>query len=257
MTSSIRSNDAFEHSLLAGWVESAGIGLCVLDAAGTVIVLNRVACAFAQIDPSTVINRPVRVLFRTILNAAPAEAWALDQTVESDFLMEALADGHRQFVQLKKSLVLDQHQERYQVICFSDVTGLLAAHRKLEQQTVLEVQRRQWQAINAGVVISDALQPDMPIIYVNPAFEQMSGYAAHEIMGKNCRFLQGDDDRQAGLQAIRDAIKNCTSGYAVLRNYRRDGSRFINELFISPVRNLSGEVVQFIGIQHLRNEEYL
>ena len=79
----------------------------------------------------------------------------------------------------------------------------------------------------------------------------MSGYSAAEVMGHNCRFLQGTDNDQPGLTAIRTAILTQTNGYARLHNRRKDGSDFVNELFISPVRDETGTVTHFVGIQHL------
>jgi PAS domain S-box-containing protein len=101
--------------------------------------------------------------------------------------------------------------------------------------------------------VSDARLPDMPIVYVNPAFERMSGYTSAEVIGRNCRFLQGDEHHQTGLLAIREAVAHQSNGYAVLRNYRKDGTLFLNELFISAVRDKMGIVTHFVGIQHLRS----
>ena len=142
------------------------------------------------------------------------------------------------------------HGQVWRVLALSDVSALVNA-----QQSV-EANRRQWQALNAGVVIADATQPDMPIVFVNATFEAISGYSMQETLGRNCRFLQRDDIDQPGLQTLRKALITKTNGYAVLRNYRKDGSLFYNELFISPVRNEAGLVTHFVGIQHLRDEQY-
>jgi PAS domain S-box-containing protein len=105
-------------------------------------------------------------------------------------------------------------------------------------------------------VVSDAVSPDMPVVYVNAKFEEMSGYSSAEMLGRNCRHLQGAESGQTGLVAIRQAIREKTNGYAVLRNFRKDGSLFINELFISPIRAANGEVTHFLGIQHLRDADF-
>ena len=80
----------------------------------------------------------------------------------------------------------------------------------------------------------------------------MSGYPASEVLGRNCRFLQGEHTNQPGISAIRDAIREQTNGYAMLSNRRKDGSMFTNELFISPIRDADGTVTHFLGIQHLQ-----
>lgn len=100
-----------------------------------------------------------------------------------------------------------------------------------------------------GIVISDCRQPDMPLIYVNPEFERMSGYMANEIVGKNCRFLQGPDTDQSQVDKLRIAIKKGESCTVTLLNYKKNGETFWNELTISPVKNEQQELTHFIGIQ--------
>ncbi|MGY2895054.1 PAS domain-containing protein [Deinococcus sp. UYEF24] len=106
-----------------------------------------------------------------------------------------------------------------------------------------------------GMVIVDAQQPDLPLIYVNPAFERLSGYAAAEIIGRNCRFLQGEDRDQDARNEIRAAMTQGQSVTTVLRNYRKDGTMFQNELSISSIRDVAGTVTHFIGFQKDVTEE--
>lgn len=106
-------------------------------------------------------------------------------------------------------------------------------------------------AINSsttGVVIANSTLPDMPLTYVNPAFEKLTGYSAEHIVGKNCRFLQGPETDQKEIDKIRTAIKTGSSCKVVLLNYKKDGSKFWNELSISPIEE-NGEVIGFVGIQ--------
>jgi PAS domain S-box-containing protein len=103
---------------------------------------------------------------------------------------------------------------------------------------------------SSPVVLTDARGPDQPIVFVNPAFEAMTGYPAAEIVGRNCRLLQGDDRDQAARAIIADAIAAGRPCDCELRNYRRDGSMFWNRLHLFPLRNDSGEVTHFAGIQH-------
>ncbi|MDB5097151.1 MAG: luxQ 3 [Cyanobacteria bacterium RYN_339] len=123
-----------------------------------------------------------------------------------------------------------------------------------EQVTDLEASLRlRDRAISAsanGIVITDRRGPDNPIIYVNRAFERMTGYGTHEVLGQNCRFLQGADQDQVGLDAIRQAMREEREGHAELRNYRKDGSMFWNELFIAPVRDERGRVTHYVGVQN-------
>ncbi len=104
-------------------------------------------------------------------------------------------------------------------------------------------------ASNDGIVIAEQEGDDNVLIYVNPAFERLTGYSADEILYQDCRFLQGGDRDQPGLGAIREAIAAGRSTRQVLRNYRKDGSLFWNELSITPVFNEQDELTYFIGIQ--------
>lgn len=101
-----------------------------------------------------------------------------------------------------------------------------------------------------GVVLTDPGQPDNPIIYTNPAFTELTGYSADEILGHNCRFLQGQDRAQPAIDEVRTAIREGRGITAILRNYKKDGTRFFNELTISPVRDDKGALVAFVGIQN-------
>ena len=102
---------------------------------------------------------------------------------------------------------------------------------------------------NDGITISDVNQPDNPLIFVNKAFEQMTGYSSEEIINRNCRYLQGHQKNQRNIEVIRKAIKEAKSCVVTLRNYRKDGSLFWNELSVSPVFDSQGNLTHFIGIQ--------
>ena len=101
-----------------------------------------------------------------------------------------------------------------------------------------------------GVVITDATLPDNPIVYVNPAFELMTGFSAEEAVGRNCRFLQGLDTDQPALDELRVAIRESCECRVVLRNYKRDGALFWNELSVSPVYDEEGRLTNFVGVQN-------
>lgn len=118
-------------------------------------------------------------------------------------------------------------------------------------QRELDLYTAAMESTSSGISISDARQPDMPLIYVNRAFTQMSGYAAEEVIGRNCRFLQGDDRGQhEARRTIRQALETGGHCKVLLKNYHKDGTFFWNELIISPIRNKNGEVTHFVGIQN-------
>ncbi|MFW5748042.1 MAG: PAS domain-containing sensor histidine kinase [Chloroflexota bacterium] len=104
-------------------------------------------------------------------------------------------------------------------------------------------------AVTSGIIIVDVKRADMPAIYVNPAVERLTGYAPEEIIGRNCRFLYGADTDQPGLQEMRQALENQQECTVVLQNYRKDGSRFWNELKLAPVFDTEGHLTHYIGVQ--------
>ncbi|MGG4466567.1 PAS domain S-box protein [Paenibacillus alvei] len=103
--------------------------------------------------------------------------------------------------------------------------------------------------VGTGIVITDPSLLDNPIIYVNRGFERLTGYAAVDILGKNCRFLQGNDKKQGSVTALRDAIRNEEHIVVQLRNYRKNGEMFWNELELSPIRIGDDSKLFFVGIQ--------
>ncbi|MBE0505531.1 MAG: PAS domain-containing protein [Marinospirillum sp.] len=100
-----------------------------------------------------------------------------------------------------------------------------------------------------GIVIAEQEGDENILIYVNKGFERLTGYAADEILYQDCRFLQGDDRDQSTLDKIRNAIKNNQPCREIVRNYRKDGSMFWNELSITPVFDDADQLTYFIGVQ--------
>ncbi|MBD2594749.1 PAS domain S-box protein [Nostoc spongiaeforme FACHB-130] len=118
---------------------------------------------------------------------------------------------------------------------------------KLVEET-LRLRERALAAASDGITIADARLPNQPIIYVNPAFEMITGYSATEIIGYNCAFLPGTDPQQPAIQQLQASMKTGKSCQVLLRNYRKDGSLFWNELSISPIHDETGRLTHFIGI---------
>ncbi len=104
-------------------------------------------------------------------------------------------------------------------------------------------------SVSDGIIITDPHQPNNPIIYLNPAFTKITGYTAQDILGKNCRCLQGAETDPKAVLLIREAIRKKEPIQVTLLNYRKNGQPFWNELKISPVFSESGNLLYFIGIQ--------
>lgn len=110
-------------------------------------------------------------------------------------------------------------------------------------------------ASNDGIVVAEQEGDDNILIYANRAFEQLTGFASEDILYQDCRFLQGADRDQPGLTVIRQALKNQQPCRQIIRNYRKDGSSFWNELSITPVRNEADQLTYYIGIQKNVSEQ--
>lgn len=139
---------------------------------------------------------------------------------------------------------------QYDIHFLQSVANVLATtvSRKQSEER-LRLMERAIAASSNGIVLTDAYAPNNPIVYVNSAFQTITGYTAEEVMGQNCRFLQGNDRDQPGLDKLRSAIEEQRECHVILRNYRKDGSLFWNELHISPVFNAEENVTHFVGVQ--------
>ncbi|WP_262911026.1 sensor histidine kinase [Gillisia lutea] len=118
-----------------------------------------------------------------------------------------------------------------------------------ENERSYKIKSEALQSTTNGIIITDARQKDNPIIYFNPAFQELTGYNEEEILNQNCRFLQADDRDQKSVALMRKAVREGKSCHVVLRNYRKDGSLFWNDLHITPIKDANGTVSHYIGIQ--------
>jgi two-component system cell cycle response regulator len=110
-----------------------------------------------------------------------------------------------------------------------------------------DLYRRLVESSPEGVALVDAQNPEWPIIYANLGFETLTGYSAAELLGRNLRFLQADDREQDGRHRLREALARGDSCRVLLRNYRKDGSLFWNEMTLLPLRDADGRVTHFAG----------
>ncbi len=108
--------------------------------------------------------------------------------------------------------------------------------------------------LSFALLITDSQQPDDPIVWVNHAFLEQTGYALDEVIGHNCRFLQGEDTDPESVRALREALEQDREVTVDIVNYRRDGERFLNRLMVSPVYSDDGAVRYRIGVQHDEND---
>lgn len=105
-------------------------------------------------------------------------------------------------------------------------------------------------ASTSGIIITDGQRPDNPIIFCNEAFERITGYSKEMILGRNCRFLQGQTRDQKARFIIQEALLAEQACIVELLNYKKDGTAFWNELHISPIKNKDGLATHYLGVQN-------
>lgn len=148
---------------------------------------------------------------------------------------------------------LSQEQQNALTTLARQVVALMELRRHIREQEkheeALILRDRSIDSATNGILIADARLQDMPVVYCNAAFEKITGYTREEVLGKNCRFLQGQDHNQPGLHDIREALRQGQEAKAELRNYKKDGTFFWNEFYIAPVKDAQGILTHFIGVQ--------
>jgi PAS domain S-box-containing protein len=146
-------------------------------------------------------------------------------------------------------------ETRHEATVHPDSDGVTVLFREAEtvatEDVIAELDLKE-RAINeapVGITIADAKPDNQPLLYVNEAFEELTGYDSEEVLGHNCRFLQGEKSDQEAVSAMRNAIENEESVSVELLNYRKDGSEFWNRVDIAPIRDETGAVTHFVGFQ--------
>ncbi|MDQ2696418.1 MAG: EAL domain-containing protein [Pseudomonadota bacterium] len=249
--SALQASEAFNRVVLS----SLSSHIAVVDEHGVIIALNPAWERFARHNGDPDLARTgVGVNYLPVcLRAFDVEASYADAARAG---IEAVLQGREAFFSLEYPCHTAAQKRWFlmRVTPLAEGRGAVIAHENItELKQAGESLRLRQRAIESSVnavIITDCTLPDNPIDYVNPAFERITGYTAAEVRGRNGRFLQGGDRAQPGLENIRRAIREQHEGHAVIRNYRKDGSLFWNDLYIAPVRDEAGRVTHFVGVQN-------
>ncbi|CAN1209090.1 response regulator [Tumidithrix helvetica PCC 7403] len=240
---------AQKEEMLRLTIENAPIGILTVGFEGRFLSVNQAFCQMLGYDED-------ELLQKNLFEIAPPS-----ERSENLAELESLRNREVSNIQIEKRYLRKDGKTidaivRSALVCNSDRLPLClvlevedVTERKQIEET-LRLQKRAIAASHNGVVIIDTRLPDLPTIYVNPAFERITGYSSAEILGRNCRFLQGSDRNQSGLNELRKALKERRDCTVSLRNYRKDGSLFWNELSISPIYDDLSNLTHYIGIQN-------
>ncbi len=166
---------------------------------------------------------------------------------------EAKASGTMQVVEcsLKMKEIIKHFEAR--VLLMNDnklITIVRDVTKEREKDAQLKIKNNALTSASNSITIADVQKPNVPIIYCNTAFEKITGYKKDEVYGRNCNFLQGDDRDQKEINIMKKAIAKGEACNVVLRNYRKDGTLFWNDVTITPVCNNENKLTHFIGVQN-------
>lgn len=240
-----------ENALLREGLRATRLGICISDARGRVV---QTAGDFADrlgISDRDLLGAELRLQLPATLIVPQLNALldinAPEQATEGQLRKDGVIDKFLLF----QARTVVQRGERFRVVSVMDVSLFGVSRARLSDlQGTLD-------AIGAGVMLVDALAPDQPILFVNRRFEQLSGYTAAECIGRNCRFLQGADSDTQAVASLRRAIQLRQATQVVLRNYRKNGEAFENELYVSPVFDERNEVRWLVGVARERRDRTL
>jgi PAS domain S-box-containing protein len=227
-------------------VESAGHAIYITDPDGVIEYVNPAFEEMTGFSEAEVIGETPSVLDSGEMQDGYFERlWetVLSGDVYKDEMINRRKTGETYAAMQTVAPVTDGDDIHAFVAIQDDITD-----RKERKQTL----SRREQAISeapVGISISDPDRPDNPMVYVNDAFVEITGYPREEAVGRNCRFLQGDNTDPETVARIRKAIDAAEPVAVEIRNYRRDGTEFWNHLEIAPVTNDAGEVVNYVGFQ--------
>lgn len=241
-------------------------GIALLDGAGRVVFWNPWLARASRIEPDAAHGRTLRDLFgegvaEALLEAVEsAIAYGMASVLSQQLHRRPLPlwRGRGALAEVMQHSILvrplhrgaDHHGPAGCLLQVNDVTTAVRRERHLkESEAALRLRNRAVEASSQGIIIVDALSDGLPILYANPAFSAITGWQAGEVQGRHPRFLHGEAKDQPGLKEIARAITERREGMAVVRNYRKDGSPFWNELLVAPVADAKGRVTHYVGIQ--------
>ncbi len=225
--------------------EAANDGMIVADDTARIVEVNGVSAALFELPKNTLLGRSLEEFLPADFDFETEWAGFKNDNEERDTVTIVGANGTETPVEYvgTRDVVPGQH-----LFVVRDITERLAQEAELRMKT------HAMDKAPVSITISDPSQEDNPLIYANDRFCKLTGYDHEEILGRNCRFMQGPDTAHEATQEIRRAIDTQEATSVVLRNYRKDGMPFLNRLLISPVTDENGAVTHYIGFQEPLDE---
>ena len=236
-------------------LDSLPIHIAILDEQGVIVAVNdawrHFGMANSYKDPNWGIGRNYLGICQEAIGVQTEDARNVAEAIQQ------LLSGERSSFQMEYPCHSDTKQRWFSLslthFSFSKRTWVVAAHEDISQSALIEqglqLRNRAMAAADEGITITDATQNGNPIIYANSGFLRITGYQLDQVLGHNCRFLQGPETNQNTIETIRQALRTKTSCTVELLNYAVDGRPFWNKLSITPIRDGAGKTTHYIGIQ--------
>ncbi len=231
----VRSRDQYRAAF-----EESTEAMVITDDDGQIIDANAAAARVYNTEPDSLLGR------------------SLAAFLPESFDFETVWSTFRTKGSIRDTLTIDREngqQQTYEYIGTADVVPgqhLLIVHditARVRREAELRMKTRAMDKAPVGITISDPEMEDNPLVYVNEQFCEQSGYDKSELLGENCRFMQGEATRPERVDKIRQLLADKQTGAVTLRNYRKDGSMFWNHFSLAPVRNDGGELINYVGFQ--------
>ncbi len=223
--------------------ERARVGLVVVDAEHRYMFANAAFTSMLGLSETNIVGQKVAdvlpVAYNDRILPRLTEAFAGERV---DYELQLPAKQPQFHYAVNYEPVIEQGRVTHVVVVVMDIT------ERKQTWNLLRLQERVIHATTQGIIITDALQPDCPIIFTNRGFELITGYTAADALGRNCRFLQGRETDASTAAGIREVIREERAGSFELLNYRKDGTTFWNEMSITPVRDENGQLTHFVGV---------
>lgn len=240
---------SYSQTRLRAVLDSAADGILGLAADGRIESANSAAEHIFGLPAGGARGKSVEALIEgcdlaRLDHLLAEQGLASESGASTRFEAQGLRAGGQQFPVAVSLSRFDLGEAAYYSLIIRDITEARLA------ESMLKLRERAIEASSNGIVIVDMVLPGQPVIYANPAFERITGYGTDEIVGRNCALLQGNDRDQPAVDELRRAIAEKRPCQVLLRNYRKDGTLFWNELAIAPVFDTSGQVTHFVGIQN-------
>lgn len=234
----LRDSEAKNRAIL----EAIPDVIFVHDKDGTIVEIQASDPSQLVAPKEDLIGKNVKEVLPDDVSEQILEAFEKVHRTKTMEILETTVSGMDTIVDFESRLVPFEDDKILSIA--RDITKTKAAKR------ILNIRNRALEAAGNGILIADAKLPDFPIIYCNDSFNRMTGYTKSEVLGRNCRFLQEDDRDQKEIEIIRSAIEEHRPCHVILRNYRKDGTMFWNELTMTPIHDDNGELTHFIGVQN-------